>query len=113
MEGVPCVDEVGRLGAVLVGEEAALDADDVPDSEARGRRAQRLDHRGRDVHRHDATTERRDREREDAGSGAEVDHARIRVESEPSKESDVVGGIYARLALVVRDVGGVEVLRAG
>src|SRR5260370_34990693 len=90
MQGVARVDEV-RLGtAVLVGEEAGLDALDIFEPELFGARMNYGEHRRGDVDGDNAAAGRRGGEGHGPGTGAEVEQSRPGVQA-----------------------GGVEVVRLG
>jgi len=100
---------------VLVREKACGHAADVVVSGRCHLAAQRLLHDRRDVARNHAGAARGDRERELAGSGAEVQHRRIRVQAQALQQAHLAVRVAVLLGVIARHVTGVEVLpsRAG
>jgi len=113
VEPVACVDEVDWLAGVDVARESRLDRVNVGELARGGIRADRVDHRGRDVNSNDVLAVARRRNGEGAGPGTKVDKRAFRPESVPAQHGELLVRINIRLALVTGDVGGFDVFGSG
>ena len=107
MERVARVDEAGTAALMLVREEAGLDRLEAAAA------ACDLEHRRRRVDGDDAAGDGRRRSGEQARARAEVDERRATVQAELAEQRHVVGDVEAGLAVVPRDVRGIEMLLPG
>lgn len=110
VQRVAAVDEVDRIGAVLVGQKARLDAVDVAQALTGDRGLQRGEHDRRDVDGDDAFDRRRADSGELAGAGTDVDDDRIAAQSRIEEHRQLGLGLRVLLDVVARDVSGIEIL---
>ena len=98
---------------MLIGQEAGVYRLDIVQTLLFDSLSQQPEHDGRDIHCHNALADRRRGKGKDPCTGAKIDHGAGGVQAKVPQCGQILGGINQGLAIVARDVPGIEVLVAG